>query len=67
MWFHNRVPLGYDLPGIILLLYDVLYTCHVFIQSVPTAAAALCVAMLVLLQQLLLFVIVCRMVSIVAG
>ena len=63
MWFHNRVPLGPDIPGI-MLLFDVLYSWHVlYIQSAAAAAAAACcsVAIPMLLQQLLLFVIVCRM------
>ena len=68
VWFHNRVPLGPDVPGI-MLLYGVLCTCYVFVQSAAAAAAAaVCVAILLLqLQQLLLFVIVCRMVKIVSG
>ena len=57
-----------DIPGVILLLYDVLCTWHVVVQSAAAGAAALCVAvLLLLLQQLLLFVIVCRMAKIVAG
>ena len=68
------VPLGPDIPGIILilLLYDV--SCipdiyYLYIQNAAAAAAAaLCVAiLLLLLQQLLLFVIVCRMAKNVAG
>ena len=61
VWFHNLVPLGPDIPGI-ALLHNVIHTWHVFIQRVLLplllAAATLCVDILLLLQQLLLFVIV---------
>ena len=50
VWFHNRVPLGPDIPGIILLLYDVSYVWHAFIQSAAAAAAAPCVAIFLLLR-----------------
>ena len=56
-FIHNRVvPLGPDIPGI-LLLYDVyiIYLAYSYTYRV-----------LLPLQQLLLFVIVCRMAKIVA-
>ena len=61
VWVYNRVPLGPNIAGIILLLYGVLYTWHIVVQSAAAAAAALCVDIrLFWLQLLLLFVIVCR-------
>ena len=38
MWFHKCVPLRPDIPGIILFV--VLYTWHVYVQSAAAAAAA---------------------------
>ena len=49
VWFHNRVPLRPDIMPVIVLMYDVLCTLHVFIQSAAAAAAALYVAILLLL------------------
>ena len=66
--FHNRVPLGPDIPGIILL-YDVFIPCMYLYRAAAAAVLLLlCVViLLLLLHQLLLFVIVCRMAKIVAG
>ena len=52
------------------ILYGVLcdvYTWHVFIRRVLLPLLLLCVAILLLLQHLLQFVIVCRMAKFVAG
>ena len=66
-WLHNRVALGPDIPGIILL-YDVLYPCVFVHRVLLPLLLLLCVAiLLMLLQQLLLFVIVCQMAKFVTG
>ena len=66
-WLHNRVALGPDIPGIILL-YDVLYPCVFVHRVLLPLLLLLCVAILLfLLYQLLLFVTACRMATIVAG
>ena len=66
VWFHNRVPLGPDIPGIILL-YDVVYTWHVFIHKECCCRCCSCSVPVFLLQQLPLFVILYRMAKNVAG
>ena len=75
VWFHNRVPLAPDVPGIVLLYSRAvrriiylrcIYTYHV--QSCCRCYCSVCCYIAaVLLQQLLLFVIVCRIAKIVAG
>ena len=67
VWFHNRVPLGPAIPGIILL-YDVLYTWHVFIYTERCCrCCCCCCAPVLLLLQKLLSVIVRRTAKTVAG
>ena len=66
VWFCKQIPLGPDIPGI-LLLYALLYTLHVCIHPECCCRCCCCSVPVLLLQQLLLFVIVCRMAKIVDG
>ena len=59
MLLHSRVRPGPDIPGIILL-YDDLYTWHVFIDTECCCRGCCCSAPVLLLQQLLLFIVVCE-------